>query len=389
MEDAEKSIQNQQKDRRRIMKGLRILLAIVLLSQCFHFALAQLKHSRGVVIGGVTIFDDKPVKGAPYSAEAVDETIQTLPDGNRIVKRNISKIYRDSEGRTRRESGKANLPILPTTVQVIGAELATARIDLAQSETQTQIIINDPVLGVYYVLDPQTKTAQTISESVAFNPTLANAVEKAKVIVTNGNTIVDLSTAPEGSYPIAPEPLGWKNIEGVECEGQRMSMTIPAGQMGNEMPITITVERWRSPKLQADVLVINNDPRSGEHINKLINISQSEPPISLFQIPAEYSAAPQRIPAAPAIQKNNPKLMMLNYKDADLRDFINQIAPRLGIVPIVIDPEVKGKATLRTPSPMSKDDVLPLFHMILKDNNAALISQGDQYQVVPMPAAVK
>jgi hypothetical protein len=265
--------------------------------------------------------------------------------------------------------------------------LATARIDLAQSEAQTQIIINDPVLGVYYVLNPQSKTAQTISESVAFNPTLANAVEKAKVIITNGNRIVDLSTAPEGSYPVAPEPLGWKIIEGVECEGQRMSMTIPAGQLGNEMPITITVERWRSPKLQADVLVINNDPRSGEHINKLINTSQSEPPISLFQIPAEYSAAPQPIPAAPVIQKDSP--MMLNYKETDLRNFINQIAPSLGLAPIVIDPEIKGRVTLKTPSPMSKDDVLPLFHMILKNNNAALIKQGDQYRVVPMPAAVK
>ena len=39
------------------------------------------------------------VKGAPYSAEAVTETIQTLPDGNRIVNRLSSMQYRDSEGR--------------------------------------------------------------------------------------------------------------------------------------------------------------------------------------------------------------------------------------------------------------------------------------------------
>ena len=42
------------------------------------------------------------VTGAPYSAEAVNESIQVLQDGNRIVSRTSTKIYRDSEGRERR-----------------------------------------------------------------------------------------------------------------------------------------------------------------------------------------------------------------------------------------------------------------------------------------------
>jgi hypothetical protein len=40
-------------------------------------------------------FGGKVVKGAPYSAEAVTETIQTLADGNRIVNRISSMVYRD------------------------------------------------------------------------------------------------------------------------------------------------------------------------------------------------------------------------------------------------------------------------------------------------------
>ena len=43
------------------------------------------------------------VKNAPYSAEAVTETVQTLADGNRIVRKNSVAQYRDGEGRTRRE----------------------------------------------------------------------------------------------------------------------------------------------------------------------------------------------------------------------------------------------------------------------------------------------
>src|SRR5256885_3693651 len=48
-------------------------------------------------------FGGKVVKGAPYSADAVTETVQMLSDGNRIVRHTASKIYRDNEGRERRE----------------------------------------------------------------------------------------------------------------------------------------------------------------------------------------------------------------------------------------------------------------------------------------------
>src|SRR5689334_15626644 len=48
-----------------------------------------------------------PVKGAPYSAEAVNETIQVLVDGNRIVQRTSAMQYRDIDGRERREETSA------------------------------------------------------------------------------------------------------------------------------------------------------------------------------------------------------------------------------------------------------------------------------------------
>src|SRR5438874_1375566 len=48
-------------------------------------------------------FDGKVVKNAPYSAEAVTETTQRLVDGNRITNKMTSNMYRDNEGRTRRE----------------------------------------------------------------------------------------------------------------------------------------------------------------------------------------------------------------------------------------------------------------------------------------------
>src|SRR5215470_5793401 len=60
--------------------------------------------------------ESETVKGAPYSAEVVNQSIQTLSDGNRIVRTTTSRVYRDSEGRVRREedrpSGSAGITII-------------------------------------------------------------------------------------------------------------------------------------------------------------------------------------------------------------------------------------------------------------------------------------
>jgi len=88
-------------------------------------------------------FDGKLVKGAPYSAQVVTEITQTLSDGNRIVNRTTASLYRDSEGRTRREQ----------TLRTIGG-FATA------GDAPQMIFINDPVAQMSYVLDARTHVAR-------------------------------------------------------------------------------------------------------------------------------------------------------------------------------------------------------------------------------------
>src|SRR5262249_30271957 len=88
-------------------------------------------------------FDGKVVKGAPYSATAITESSQTLSNGARITHKMTASIYRDSEGRTRREM----------TLDRIGP-FATA------NEPTQLIFINDPVAGVHYVLDQRSHTAR-------------------------------------------------------------------------------------------------------------------------------------------------------------------------------------------------------------------------------------
>jgi len=91
-------------------------------------------------------FDRKLVKGAPYSAVGVTETIQALADGNRIVHKSSASVYRDSEGRTRREQVLAKI-----------GPYASA------GDTPQTIFINDPIAEVNYILEPGSRTARKMS----------------------------------------------------------------------------------------------------------------------------------------------------------------------------------------------------------------------------------
>lgn len=261
------------------------------------------------------VFDGKPITGSPYSAEAVTETTQILSDGNRIVNRSTASLYRDSEGRTRREQ----------TLKAIGGVAAGAQ------PLQT-IMISDPVAGVAYSLDPANRIARkspigsfTFQRDVAapagagaastnfvYNSTSSESTSPRASTITSmggGSSVVLPSTnAPSiswsaqttggGGYQVTTrdgrsenvnkEDLGTQAIEGVAATGTRVTFTIPAGQIGNERPIEIVDERWFSKDLQVFVMTRHTDPRSGETVYRLTDINRTEPDHSLFLVPADY-----------------------------------------------------------------------------------------------------
>ena len=77
-------------------------------------------------------------------------------------------------------------------------------------------------------------------------------------------------------------------IEGVLAEGTRLTLTIPAGQIGNERPIEISHETWTSPDLQMIVMSRHTDPQVGETVYRLTNIQRVQPDPALFTIPSNY-----------------------------------------------------------------------------------------------------
>ena len=90
-----------------------------------------------------------------------------------------------------------------------------------------------------------------------------------------------------------------QTIEGVRVEGTRTTTTIPAGAIGNDLPIEIVNERWFSPELRTVVLSRRSDPRFGETVFRLTNLTRTEPASELFEIPAGYRVEEPKAPPLP------------------------------------------------------------------------------------------
>ena len=99
------------------------------------------------------------------------------------------------------------------------------------------------------------------------------------------------------------ESLGTQNIEGVPADGTRTTTIIPAGSIGNERDIEIVYEKWYSKELLMTVFSRRSDPRTGEQTYRLTNINRSDPPLTLFAPPADYTVIDTSKPKPMAMPK--------------------------------------------------------------------------------------
>ena len=278
----------------------------------------MLVEQAAVVQGGrlVTTVEPRITAGRPYSADAVTESLQVLGDGNRIAKKSVTRVFRDNDGRTRREQ--------------LGTD------GMAQS-----ISINDPIGGTSYVLNPADKTASQGSVYSFSAPTVAAGsggrggggggaitatgvpvartggggrggavtatteearrveVEKARAArveqaetsqaaAAQSKQVVEM--AASSGRNATKEELGEQTIEGVRATGTRTTTIIPAGSsLGNVNEIRIVSEQWFSSDLEVLVLTKHSDPRVGETIYRLTNIVRAQPDPNLFVLPADYT----------------------------------------------------------------------------------------------------
>ena len=235
-------------------------------------AAAQEQNPPGIYVFSSPVMG-KTVKGVPYSADEITESRQTLADGTQISHESKTTVYRDSEGRVRREG-------------------------------PNQIVIFDPVSGFSYTLNPVAKTAVRsimgtlvdkqrkffVARSVPRTDSAVQSKEDLDKLTAEMAAQLEQASAKFAARgdPPPKENLGQRLIDGVTANGTLAVETILAGAIGNDRPIRVVTETWVSPDLQTTVMRKHNDPRTGEETFHLANLHREEPPSYLFVLPADY-----------------------------------------------------------------------------------------------------
>jgi len=218
------------------------------------------------------------VKGVPYSAVEVTESTQVLADGTRIHNERQTNVWRDSEGRVRRE-------------------------------TPEQVTIWDPTSNTSYFLDTKNQTGQkgTMNRFVMITKDGTRSAQATYTMRIDGRSsempptefgvLTDVAKAKVKldaeqragkKEPGNTESLGQQMVASVPSEGTRTTMTIEAGAIGNDRPIQVVSERWYSAELQTVVMTRRTDPRTGEETFRLANVHRGEPGADLFLLPPGY-----------------------------------------------------------------------------------------------------
>lgn len=273
----------------------------------------------------------KLVKNAPYSADVINERIQNLSDGNQIVNKTTTTHYRDSAGRTRQEvrDDKGELkrisifdPVENVSYMLtpkdkkatkistkpfeidaarlgaekgrLASEKARERVEQLRKEGKLSVVEHGDGNGNHVIVkrieradgdgsnrrvmeDVQVRVAQSVSNGLN--------VELGRVAPLVANAFNDIKWASKSNH----KDMGTKEFDGVKAEGKMRSYEIPAGEVGNKNPITVTSESWTSPELQITVYSKQSDPRSGDRIYRLANLKRAEPAAALFTVPSDYT----------------------------------------------------------------------------------------------------
>ncbi len=113
------------------------------------------------------------------------------------------------------------------------------------------------------------------------------------------------------------------------------------------------------------------------------------PPQVPVPAPAPAAQSPTPIPSVVQQAPSSSGPIQLKFDGFSLFEFITTVADMLGITPILIDPDVKGTATIYSSAAMSREDVFPIFSSVLKNNNAALVKSGNFYKIVPISQGLR
>jgi len=212
-----------------------------------------------VVLGLFSVCTAQPtVRGAPFCADAVHGSQQWLADGNRVSTQNRSRTCRDSEGRVRQEFERG---------------------------PRAWVFLRDPTLREVWLLDPERRVARRI------NPRGPHPFALDRDQRDTADTLMRHGLEQRGAGDRGD--LGSRLNEGLLVVGELTTWTIEPGRMGNDKPMVITREVWRSPELSIPISIQDRDPRFGERYLQVFNIRLQEPDPELMRVPTDFARQDQ------------------------------------------------------------------------------------------------
>ncbi|TXG85525.1 MAG: type II secretion system protein GspD [Sphingomonadales bacterium] len=98
------------------------------------------------------------------------------------------------------------------------------------------------------------------------------------------------------------------------------------------------------------------------------------------------TGAPQQ-PAVPPKRQPRPGDVTLNFPGGDVQDVAKAVLGGILKLQYTVDPNLRAALTLVTPTPIAREDVLPVFEDALRAANLALVAGSGGYRIVPTGAA--
>jgi hypothetical protein len=253
------------------MLTIRSLALFVTLGRLLSIAtLAQ----SSAILGQTSLVDSEETSlNVPYSGERRFTSIAKVADGTSNRSESGGSEARDSQGRTY-SAGERHWTYNEGGKSVLKSEILYR--------------IHDPVANTDTQWDSSSKEVKVIR--------WPKSVGKEDSSSPPCQTCLESATSDSGE---GTEKLGVKKVGGVVAEGTRTSYTVSAGKDHRDTPIVVVHETWYCPELKIVILETNDDPRSEETRNELVNIVRGEPDVSKYHPPADYIVHQVQIPRDP------------------------------------------------------------------------------------------
>jgi hypothetical protein len=225
--------------------------------------------------GGMIYAVETGSKNAPFSGTVKRSFEQKLVDGNAIHTVQLTHQARDSAGRTMTEMASGcsmGADGLMHERFSVNVNDPVARVNMnwqAGDDQQEKVVQVFHQPDVSQLKRPQLSAEQLAQQQKAMEAARARGLQQQKEYKT--------------------EDLGVRDFHGVSAHGTRRTRTIPAGEEGNEQPLVVVTETWRSRELGLVMMAVDDDPRRGKTTTEYEELTMGEPDAALFAPPAGYT----------------------------------------------------------------------------------------------------